>query len=371
MALGITNFVVSLGITAVLGRVARVRVYLGLPLVLATSLALQRVVLAFDIPWTYAVFWLLMNVEGLLQGMLTWGIASIVCDTRQAKRLFPLFAAGGIFGGVVGGFVTRPLAALLGTENLLAIWSGSLVLVFLVARTLLARHVVAPARGASLLQDMQAGYRYVRSSPLWRDVSAATVPFAVLYFSLAFPFPNAATPAYPSPQQPAGCSSATERSTRARLPPSVLARHSSPRTSGGVHRANTRGRSCERFGPANRSSSPARRSHSVATDATPRPPRQRAPPRGIPIHERDISRSRCWVSSPSTTICSSPRSMTTMTMCVVPRRAHSRATRRPSCARTWTTSIPRCALPAPPRCSRSSPEPGRRSRRCCARTMPS
>ena len=114
IALGITNFVVSVGLTAVLGRVARARVYLALPLVLATSIALQRVVIAFDIPWTYPLFWLLMNVEGLLQGMLAWGIAAIVCDTRQARRLFPLFAAGGIFGGVVGGFVTRPLAGLLG-----------------------------------------------------------------------------------------------------------------------------------------------------------------------------------------------------------------------------------------------------------------
>jgi HEAT repeat protein len=205
MALGVTNFVVSLGITAVLGRVARVRVYLALPLVLAISLALQRLVLALDIPWTYAVFWLLMNVEGLLQGMLAWGVASIVCDTRQAKRLFPLFGAGGIFGGVVGGFVTRPLAVLLGTENLLAVWSVSLVLAFFVARTLLARHVVAPARtGASLIQDMQAGYRYVRSSPLWREVSAATVLFAVLYFSLTCPFARAATLAYPSAEQLAG-----------------------------------------------------------------------------------------------------------------------------------------------------------------------
>ena len=159
----------------------------------------------FDIPWTYAVFWLLMNVEGLLQGMLAWGVAAIVCDTRQAKRLFPLFAAGGIFGGVVGGFVTRPLAELLGTENLLAVWSGSLVLAFFVARTLLSRHVVAPTRvGTSLIQDMQAGYRYVRSSPLWRAVSAATVLFAVLYFSLTFPFAKAATLAYPSAEQLAG-----------------------------------------------------------------------------------------------------------------------------------------------------------------------
>ena len=205
MALGVMNFAASLGITAVLGRVARVRVYLALPLVLASSLALQRIVLAFDIPWTYAVFWLLMNVEGLLQGMLAWGIASIVCDTRQAKRLFPLFAAGGIFGGVVGGFVTRPLADLLGAENLLAVWSGALVLAFLVARRLLAGQVVARVgAGASLIQDMQAGYRYVRSSPLWRAVSAATVLFAVLYFSLTFPFAKAATRAYPGTEQLAG-----------------------------------------------------------------------------------------------------------------------------------------------------------------------
>src|SRR5206468_1330290 len=122
MALGVSNFIASLAITAVLGRVARVRVYLALPLVLATSLALQRVVLAF-----------------------------------------------------------------------------------FVARTLLSRHVVAPTRaGASLIQDMQAGYRYVRSSPLWRAVSAATVLFAVLYFSLTFPFAKAATRAYPSAEQLAG-----------------------------------------------------------------------------------------------------------------------------------------------------------------------
>ncbi|MEP6693444.1 MAG: Npt1/Npt2 family nucleotide transporter, partial [Chloroflexota bacterium] len=205
MALGVTNFVVSLGITAILGRVRRARVYMALPLVLATSLALQRVVLAFDIPWTYALFWLLMCVEGSLQGLLAWGIAAIVCDTRQAKRLFPLFAAGGIFGGVVGGFATRPLADALGPENLLAVWSGALVIAFLVARVLLARHVVARANaGMSLTENMQAGYRYVRSSPLWTAVSAATVLFAVLYFSITFPFAKTATAAYPDAKQLAG-----------------------------------------------------------------------------------------------------------------------------------------------------------------------
>ena len=205
MALGVTTFTVSLAITAVLGRFTRARVYRILPLVLAGSLALQRVVLTFEVPWTYALFWLLMNVEMSLQGLLGWGIAAISCDTRQAKRLFPLFAAGGIFGGIVGGFATRPLAYLLGTENLLGVWAGTLVLAFLVARVLLARHIVARVdTGTSLIDDMQAGYRYTRSLPLWRAVAAATLLFGLLYFSISFPFAKGATAAYPGAAELAG-----------------------------------------------------------------------------------------------------------------------------------------------------------------------
>ena len=205
MLLGVTAFTVSLAITALLGRFARARVYRVLPLVLAGSLALQRLLLTFDISWTYPLFWLLMNVEMSLQGLLGWGIAAIACDTRQAKRLFPLFAAGGILGGVVGGFATRPLAYLAGTENLLAVWAAALVVAFLVARPLLTRHIVTRSTaGTSLVDDMQAGYRYVRSSPLWRSVAAATVLFAVLFFSISFPFAKGATVAYPGAAELAG-----------------------------------------------------------------------------------------------------------------------------------------------------------------------
>jgi hypothetical protein len=50
-------------------------------------------------------------------GAVTWGIAGAVHDTRQAKRLFPLYGSGLILGGAVGGFVTAPLAAALGAEK--------------------------------------------------------------------------------------------------------------------------------------------------------------------------------------------------------------------------------------------------------------
>jgi len=55
-----------------------------------------------------------------------WGTAGLVTDTRRAKRLFPLFGAGGILGAVVGGLVTRPLASAIGAENLLVVWAVAL-----------------------------------------------------------------------------------------------------------------------------------------------------------------------------------------------------------------------------------------------------
>ena len=60
-------------------------------------------------------------------GLAVWGLAGIVTDTRQAKRFFPLIGAGGVLGYVVGGLVTKPLAAWFGTPNLLLVWVATLV----------------------------------------------------------------------------------------------------------------------------------------------------------------------------------------------------------------------------------------------------
>ena len=58
--------------------------------------------------------------------VVTWGIAGAVHDTRQAKRLFPLYASGVILGAALGGLATAPLARWAGAENLLLIWAAAL-----------------------------------------------------------------------------------------------------------------------------------------------------------------------------------------------------------------------------------------------------
>jgi hypothetical protein len=207
VALGIVALAMSFIIAALLGRVARERLYVILPLALALILIVERALLVLNQSWIYPVLWLGMNVKGSLQGLFTWGLAGIVCDTRQAKRLFPLFGAGGILGAVVGGFSTRPLADWLHAENLLLIWAGTLLLAFLLGRALIGRF---PGKGTSrrkrtrLIVEMQQGYQFVRRSPLMRWMSAAAVLFAVLFFALALPFSRAATQQFPAADALAG-----------------------------------------------------------------------------------------------------------------------------------------------------------------------
>ena len=110
-----------------------------------------RVGLALDLAWITQVLWLLQGVGYFLLGLAVWGLAGIVTDTRQAKRFFPLIGAGGVLGYVVGGLVTKPLAAWLGTPNLLLVWVATLV--------------AAAALGIALLSARRSDAAYTGAEP--------------------------------------------------------------------------------------------------------------------------------------------------------------------------------------------------------------
>ena len=52
--------------------------------------------MTIDADWVYRLLWVTVAVAYLVQGIYLWGTAGAVVDTRQAKRLFPIFGAGGI-----------------------------------------------------------------------------------------------------------------------------------------------------------------------------------------------------------------------------------------------------------------------------------
>ncbi len=204
IGLGITSMIVSFGITAALGSIPRRILYLAIPLFIAIILIAARLALLAKPGWLYPALWLGKEILNSLNGILIWGVAGVLFNTRQAKRLFPLFNASRILGQVIGGFAISLLVTAVGLENLLLVWAGTLFLAFLLSRAILGnRQIVMPAatsrqKQPPLIQEMQRGYQYVRRSRLMRWVSLAAILFSLLYFSLALPFSRAATGQYPN-----------------------------------------------------------------------------------------------------------------------------------------------------------------------------
>lgn len=198
---GGTAFVFMLGLAAVLGQVDRRRAYLAIPAGLGAVVLAERVALLGGGRWILPVLWLTVAIAILLQNVFVWGIAGVVTDTRRAKRLFPLFAAGEILGSVTGGLLTDPLVRLIGTENLFLVWALALVTSFALGRIVLSaagtdaqpRARRARRSSPSPWKDLTVALGYVTRSRLLVWMTLAAVLFSVLFFSLYLPWATAAT----------------------------------------------------------------------------------------------------------------------------------------------------------------------------------
>ncbi|MDX1614584.1 MAG: HEAT repeat domain-containing protein [Candidatus Promineifilaceae bacterium] len=201
MALGVMNFVVAMLITALLGRLSKRRLYLGLPVAMAAVLMVCRVLVGLDLTWFYPVLWLIMSLLWTLQATFIWGVAGTIFDTRQAKRLFPLFGAGAILGNALGGLATGPLVGIVGTENLLLVWATAQLIAFGVVTLLVGLmeepYIPSWRSRPSIGAELQKGFATVRQSTLLRWFSLAAVLMAVLFFSLGFPFSKAVAAQFP------------------------------------------------------------------------------------------------------------------------------------------------------------------------------
>ena len=206
---GATTFVIMLGLTGTLARIGHRRAYLAAPLSLAAVLAAERAALASGAVWIYTALWITVAIATLVVGIAVWGIAGMVVDTRQAKRLFPIFAAGGILGSVIGGLVTKPVAAALGAANLLLVWTGGLIVAFLVSRSILGPPPAGTPRRRierrrSALGDLTSAFAFVRRSRLLVWMTVAAVLFSVLFYSLYLPYARAAAERFPDADDLAG-----------------------------------------------------------------------------------------------------------------------------------------------------------------------
>jgi CRP/FNR family transcriptional regulator, cyclic AMP receptor protein len=206
---GATSLLVMLALTGVLGTVGPRRAYLWIPLVLGGVVLVERALLLTEARQIYFVLAVTGALGTLVFGICLWGVAGTAVDRRQAKRLFPIIAGGGIFGSVLGGVLTPPLARLIGAENLLFTWAGGLGAAFVLARLVLGprtasgRRRVARAR-VSPLRDMADTVTFIRRSRLLSWMSVGGVLLSVLFYLLYLPYARAASERFADPAQLAG-----------------------------------------------------------------------------------------------------------------------------------------------------------------------
>jgi HEAT repeat protein len=210
IVLAVVTFVLTIAVSTLLARPDPTRVLLSVLAALAVMLVGARAILTLGIRWFYPALWVVMMVAWTAQIMASWGLAGALHDTRQAKRLFPLYGSGLILGGVVGGLMTGPLASTIGAENLLLVWVAALALVVVIGRSVTGiRRIRSTAarrrvREPGPLRQMAKAVAVVRSSGLLRVMSVSLTLFAVLYFSLALVFAEAATERFPRTDELAG-----------------------------------------------------------------------------------------------------------------------------------------------------------------------
>jgi HEAT repeat protein len=207
IVLGVITLPAMARLGALLQRTDRQRILSLLPLALGVVLLAGRALMLTNARWVYPVLWLLMMVVWIMEATGAWAVASLVNDTRQAKRLFPLYGAGQIVGGAAGGLLTVPLARTLHAENLVLLWAAALIAACFLVRSLLGSGLAGRQPRAArsrrpdttnVFRNVQRGLRLIRSSSLLGWLAVAMVLFALLYNSLSFIFAEAVSARFAS-----------------------------------------------------------------------------------------------------------------------------------------------------------------------------
>src|SRR6202007_3259341 len=77
------------------------------------------------------LFLSMFNVLYLLNNLEFWGVVARLFDVRQSKRLFAIVSAGDIPAKLIGYIIALLLVPHIGTENLLWIAAGCVIISFL------------------------------------------------------------------------------------------------------------------------------------------------------------------------------------------------------------------------------------------------
>lgn len=140
----------------------------------------------------YPIIWIATQVVVMVSFTVMWNAATASATTRQAKRLYPLYASAGVAGAIVGNLATGPLATAFGTETLLGVQGLMLGVGALLLRGVARRFFTDSQPGTrSTVRVLTGAVRTVRASKLMRLTAAVMFSFSALFYFVVFPFNEA------------------------------------------------------------------------------------------------------------------------------------------------------------------------------------
>ncbi len=139
-------------------------------LFLATNAVLLWWLLRFHLPGVIPLLYIWGGMFGVIAPVQVWTIGNYIFTTREARRYFSFIGSGGILGFIFGGYLSKKLAPVFGTENLLPCIAGFCCLAALLARYLWQRNreriadLQAEAAETSEPMSLKQSAKYIRES---------------------------------------------------------------------------------------------------------------------------------------------------------------------------------------------------------------
>jgi ATP:ADP antiporter, AAA family len=175
--------------------------------IISNVLMLWCLIVVFNFAWAIYAFYIWSAIVGSLAVTQFWTFADLIFTSREAKRLFGIFNAGGSLGAILGGFGSRWVVNLFrGTNGLFwligALFAGAFGVVWLAGNELseLQSAVLKeiPTSGETTDSQQTSALGAIRASGYLQLIAGATFVSVTVSTLIDFQFKAAAKTAYAS-----------------------------------------------------------------------------------------------------------------------------------------------------------------------------
>jgi ATP:ADP antiporter, AAA family len=175
--------------------------------IISNVLMLWCLIVVFNFAWAIYAFYIWSAIVGSLAVAQFWTFADLIFTSREAKRLFGIFNAGGSLGAILGGFGSRWVVNLFrGTNGLFwligALFAGAFGVVWLAGNELSELQSAAlkeiPTSGETTASQQTSALGAIRASGYLQLIAGAIFVSVTVSTLIDFQFKAAAKTAYAS-----------------------------------------------------------------------------------------------------------------------------------------------------------------------------